>query len=979
MAKLIKIFGILFLVFVISVVAFWYLGRGYIEDSLKDKVMVTASPAFTDFSLSKVKISSPYPFQFQLQDVQFKISGVQVELPNVNVRAQLNKAPWVISGNNVNVKLQVESFELRKVLSLEDLGVTSANSGDQKAVTAIAPPAQAPKAAPTTTTFILPWPVHVDFFLSSGFFKLLGPDNKVLFEFSALEVNGRQAPLLDAKAPISFQLKTKFQSDWLGLSYKIPIQASTQESYLVAQKFSAKNLDFSVSGLNMTFQQGHSDWRVGVHDWDTQFEIKDLSQLPNLPDFLPPGKWQGSLQGKLQFKKQGTQPIAIIASLKTSPVEGHVQIDKGNQKLIGKILTQFETSFNYNDQFKLDHLVGYLDLSQAQIQQGLFFAKSQGVPFKIEVDMKYKNGLLSVNKMKALFHKLQASMLGQLSQDIQHNSNLVIKIPHTDLAGYEQFAPIFKSAPLRGSLGLSALVQGNMSQPSEFILKVDDFYLRNFLATVDYQLPEKEFSIQGPLQLEVDGNLQFENMYVKNAGFKIHAIGDQLDFKMAKNLSKKAGGALRLVANLKQQKQKMTFKQTLIKAPGLDMVLEGDIFNEELTKFEIKTELKEFNKAELEKVVPTLAQWGTQPVARGQIKVKGALDPNVELNDLPVEITGGLFTKIPIYKVSSAAAAMGEKPIKVELPPPAAFFPDWPMFKKANLQMKTYIDHFYFDKFHLTKLNFNTYLKEGVLSITGKVEGAYGGEINIESLRFKALEPAPETLVSVQLKNVQTSQALADLLPNYDKEVDGLLSMKFLGKVPYPHGDEWQKGVMAKGQIELKKARSRTFNFDQMAAKALMNAPGVGNQQEIEYLENNYSMKTQYSMAKEKVLFTNLNLYSAEGNQFTSNGYMDFDLNCHFFGDIFLTKAPVRGSVFVANRDKKLRLTAPMLIKGSFTSAEASFSREAIDELLSTAIRYEANRTQAQSRKALEEAVLKQKKELDKKTKNKIDSLFEIK
>ncbi|MCB0357780.1 MAG: hypothetical protein KDD40_12260, partial [Bdellovibrionales bacterium] len=439
----------------------------------------------------------------------------------------------------------------------------------------------------------------------------------------------------------------------------------------------------------MVFKEGYSNFISHTHEWKTQFDIKDLSQLPSLPDFLPPGVWKGSMTGQILIRKQGPSVPFVGVSISTSPIEGQVQIKNEFWEVSGLVKTQFQTSFNYNEQFKLDNLIGYLDLTSTQVRWRQWLAKPSMVPLKAEVDIQFKQGLLVVKKMDALFHKLKSTIAGTLSQNKSNSSNLQISIPETQLIGFEQYIPALNKSPMKGSVGLKALIQGHIGKLNGLKLRVDNLNINNIDAFVDYQTRDKDFNVKGPVQLTSQGSLILENMKISKANLTLNAIGDKLDFKVANKLSKKAGGPLRLSANLQQQNNKMTLKQTLFKAPGLDADIHGIITNDQLTHFDLIAKLNNFDKAELEKIFPVLANSEIQPIARGNLRIKGRLDPQIELAQLPFEISGGLFVKLPMYKIIRRPAnASGEMPIEGEsLMPPKALLPDWPMFKKADLQV----------------------------------------------------------------------------------------------------------------------------------------------------------------------------------------------------------------------------------------------------------------------------------------------------
>ncbi|MCB0356767.1 MAG: hypothetical protein KDD40_07150, partial [Bdellovibrionales bacterium] len=281
---------------------------------------------------------------------------------------------------------------------------------------------------------------------------------------------------------------------------------------------------------------------------------------------------------------------------------------------------------------------------------------------------------------------------------------------------------------------------------------------------------------------------------------------------------------------------------------------------------------------------------------------------------------------------------------------------------------KAYVDHFYFGDFHLSDIKFNSFLKGGIVNLKGQVDKAYGGQILMDSLKFSAVDPAPETLVAVQTKNINVDEAFKHLITGYENQVQGQLDLLFRGKVPYPQGRDWSEKIFAKGNFVVKNGEFKTFKFDALASDVLAESQGIGTNEASKVIGRGYMASGKYSMAKNRILLSEVKVYTPDNNQLDCNGYVDVNLNCNLSGTVYLAKAPVRKSVIAANRDNKGRFFAPLSIKGNLLSPGVSFARETLDQLLSNAIRYEAHRTQERSRKALEEQAKKNQQKLDSKT-----------
>jgi hypothetical protein len=955
------------LVLIIGLVGFWFLGRSYLEAQLKERVVNIAKQNTKDFKLLGVKINGFYPFKVSLSELQFKVSGIDnLHLKKMNAEINLLYPPWV-SKNKLKLKIQVEGLAL-------DIPLPEVSPQNL----------EKPKDSKNATVFELPklplpFPLELQAFINDSKITIWNQDKTPNIEIDNLNFGFEQTEVLNPLKPIKIDFKADFKTKWGGVDYKIPMQISTSEALFNGESVSAKNVNLNVSGLNLMFKEGNSNFVKNTHEWNTQFEIPDLSKLPTLPDFLPTGKWFGAINGKVQFRKTGEYPPYIGVSFSTSQLKGLMQVKNESTLVEGEVLATIKTQFVYYNKFKLDSLIAQLDLTNSEIKYKNLFTKPKGVTLNSDIDVVFANEKLQINKFLSNFHTANLNVSGSLNSANTETTQITIALNETQLSGYEKFSPLLEKMPLTGVLSLKGNINGDISDIKKVNIDLSQLNLKNISGFLEYASLDKKVNVEGGFQVNATGSLSYSNFELNRSNLDINFNGDQLKIVVPELLNKKAGQIFKLSTKFKNEKNEFKFVNLNFKIPGLQTILNGSVLlpqEGDKMGYNLTFDFKELKKSELQKVVPRLSEIEWDANILGKLNFSGKYTPTLDWTTQPLKVTGDAIVSIPFFKLSSPVKSNDEKPIDPSAPPPAPLLPNWPVFNDSDFFIKVHIDKFNYDTFEFYDFKLGSFYKMGNLSLSGQIDKFYDGTVEISSLNLNLLKPLPETIFSFKSKNINMEKFFNGNFENFKDAVSGTLNMSSRGRFPYPHGETWKNNIMAKGDVFLNQGRIKSLKIDELAGDVLAKIPGLGSEKNIETPEVALSLKTNYSITKGRVLLKNFDLITQDNNQLTCEGYFDLDLNCNLEGKIYLVKPPVRGSVYIANKDNKNRFVAPITIRGNLLSPSFSFARETIDELLARALRYETQQVQVKAKKELQNEYIKEQEKLKEKLKSKVKNIF---
>lgn len=655
-----------------------------------------------------------------------------------------------------------------------------------------------------------------------------------------------------------------------------------------------------------------------------------------------------------------------------------MQLIDGENTLKGLVATEFSTRFVYYSKFKLDSLIGQLDLTKANIVQGNYFNKPAGVNLKAKVNVGYNNDVLQVKDMNLQFHKLKAVVSGQMSPGPK-SSELSLAIANTPLKGFESYFPMLETSPLNGAIGLNSRISGDLGDVKSLKFKIKNYFLKNVSTYLKFESKDKSIIIDGPLKFSASGSALIEGGTLSENSSSFNLKGKDLLVEVKDKFYKKSGSELYIDGEIEKNGSKYKIDSLNTKLSGLSLATKGSVELEgDSVKFAVSNQIQEMNKQKLENLFPDLLSFKESPKISGKINWSGTYKKGMSMETLPISLKGGLFVNMPIIKIDREVPVNAENANPLDLPPPESILPNWPLFKKADLQVKLYMDHFYYGSYHLSDLQLNTLYKDGDLSLNGEIRKTYGGKIKIGKLKVNLLKPSPSTIYAVNVFNLNMKPFIDQNFPEYSGAVDGVLSLSLKGRTPYPGSPGWKEKIIGKGSLQLINADLKTFQFDELVNEELVKITGLGSKQVVNTRGVSFKLTTGFSMSKGKIFFKKFDILTPENNQLNCEGYIDLELNCSLDGNVYLSKAPVRGSVFLANRDKQGRFMAPVQIRGNLLKPSFVFARETVDQLISRALRYETLKVREKARDELERRAIIEKENLKKKIKNKVKGVLEL-
>ena len=268
-----KYFIYVFAAILIGLVAFWYLGRGFIENSIKEDFLKATASQFDTVTLQSLELNSLFPIEVSLKNLVLKKDNLTLD-ENSEIKVQLMYFDHLLSFFNkpLMVKLQVNNANFSMLTQAKD---------------STTPPAVSSPATALSSN-ILPFPLGLEASIQNSSFTTFEmlvvdekPVTKTQLQISDINMQFKQDLLMAKRIPIFFDLNANVSKEWAGVKYRIPLLVSTQEGYFSESVLSAKNVNVSFSGINMAFKEGVSDFVKQSHEWSTSFAMPDLSKMPS--------------------------------------------------------------------------------------------------------------------------------------------------------------------------------------------------------------------------------------------------------------------------------------------------------------------------------------------------------------------------------------------------------------------------------------------------------------------------------------------------------------------------------------------------------------------------------------------------------------------------------------------------------------------------------------------------------------------------
>jgi hypothetical protein len=226
----------------------------------------------------------------------------------------------------------------------------------------------------------------------------------------------------------------------------------------------------------------------------------------------------------------------------------------------------------------------------------------------------------------------------------------------------------------------------------------------------------------------------------------------------------------------------------------------------------------------------------------------------------------------------------------------------------------------------------------------------------------------------VQFKDVNLKDFVDANVFNLAKKLNGVGRGTLRGRINFPQKD-WKAQQLLKGQIFLKRGTFSEWDIEQVLADGLSKISGLGNETQSVLNSGPFEMNLAFSVAKSRWVIKKLSLLTSSNIEVQMDGIVDPDWSWKLEGTTYMKKAPVRGTVFLANRDGQGRFTSPLTIRGGLFNPIVHFKRETVDELLANAMKYESGLALDKARAELQRRDQEEKLKLEQKARSKAKSL----
>jgi hypothetical protein len=321
------------------------------------------------------------------------------------------------------------------------------------------------------------------------------------------------------------------------------------------------------------------------------------------PQFLPPGKWSGSIQSLAEIDlKKGKAPN-VQGNLNLQNLAGNeINLKTEAANLQGQLRANLQSQFSYDGALKVPQMDGDVDLSQLQIEAPGKLFKPQGVPMLAIVKANQAGENLKIEKADFQFATLKASVSGVVASNPQGQSDLTIRVPETSLAGFEKYITMLAGTPLVGKVATNASIKGNLQKPETLWVNLNPLKIEGLRGQIKYI--EKQTKVQGPASLDLNGVIVAHGKDLQNAQVTLKSDLTQLEIQQADIFQKKTGEKLSINLNAKKKGQQLEITKGDVDTFIGKLSLSGWAKEPQSPVFDIKSNIPKLDLTNLARWVP---------------------------------------------------------------------------------------------------------------------------------------------------------------------------------------------------------------------------------------------------------------------------------------------------------------------------------------------------------------------------------------
>lgn len=575
----------------------------------------------------------------------------------------------------------------------------------------------------------------------------------------------------------------------------------------------------SLDGLNLEVG-GFQNPESGAAEWSVQIQCDDLVRLTHAPHLLPKGDWSGAISADARFiSSEGSKWIST-GKVVIKDLHGNTEMESQGRSLKGqvKIGADFDFEFKATPEFRSPRFEGSVDLTDAAIEIKDLFKKPAGIPFVARLKGTGTEEALTLSEAHVGFASLAADVLGHLAWEEGGHSSLSLEIPKTDLSGWEEFFPMFRGAPIHGTVEVSAHAQGDWAKPESLSIQLKPLRFERVTGNVHWRSVDGRRSFSGPATFDAAVLLDSDGLDVRTAHMKLLADLTPLSLDIKDVFTKRAGAPLLATLEADQRGKQIELRQASLQAHSIQILGKGRITHLQRPDLDLRLDFPAVNLGEVARLIPRLAPTGLSGLARGQARLKGTFDFKQGFEKSPLRLQGDLTAQIPSLKIEPVQARSTTEPASPLLPP-------WPIFEMAKLKTEWLFGRLQYGPATLESAHLALDLSDAAFKATGEIGRLWGGALKIKRAQIKATLPDADLDTDLQASDLDLSQLAGTFSKSWGENVRGRL--KGHGRVFIPNlaRRDFKDVFQAHGTVHIKEAALGPGSWDQLVFDALAQSP----------------------------------------------------------------------------------------------------------------------------------------------------------
>lgn len=934
----------------------------FLDPWLKNQVITQINSRIDGkFTVEEVGVSLLPPLGIKMEKVHLTLRQPELDFAAESLRARATLMGFLV--RRVQLKIALDNSELLFVQPAPEQAKSKAAIDTAK-----------PSANPLDLS--LPLQAEMDVVVRNSRIRILGPEKKSTI--ADMQVSGLTFHGFDVRGPWEMSMESYVGTHLAGSDFQFPLQVQTElsrEQNVIKTQKTVVN----VAGL-IAVIAGQTDLVQGSHDWTIAAKIPQLEKLRAPPQFLPPGKWTGSISAQVRAQKPAGKTWQAAGDVRLKDLYGDVKYIKGDAKIEGQLTSDAEAQFTYGDKITIPKFQLTAQLQQLGIAYGKYFNKPVGIPMAINVDGMSNNDVMNLKNCKLVLANLIAQAQGSVQTSSSAISNIHIEIPATNLSGFEKYFPILSGAPVQGVLQLNATAQGNLTQPESIKVQINPLTLKQARATINWNSQDRKMKVSGPVRVNLVAQANAQGKQLSSAALKLQGQFSGLSIQAPGLFEKRSGQPLEVLLSAQQKGQALNISQGDVQLPPGRMALIGSIRDWQRPALALKLKSAKISLASLSEMLPMLRSYKLTGDLSTDMDLNGIYDFKKGITQSALTLSGNVQAHLKNYVYLSPKTQMdgtqstGKNKISETKPEP--ILPDWPILRTSRIASQLQVDEIHYNDLLISGVSWKGQLNQGNLQGKASVMRVFDGSIQVNSLATSLIQAQPTTVAVAQMRNLNIGHAVNWALPDWKDQIAGIATGTSDMVIPHPSRADFLKTLKAKGQLQVQNAKLSSLKFQQLAKDKLSKIPGVGNKANVPMDDLLADVSTNYNLQEARLNLINFDMKTPAHDELRAEGWIGLDKQVDLNGTAYLANAPVSGSVREANSDASGRLILPLKIRGNIMQPEVAFAEETIKQLIANTAKLEGKKLTQKIQQQGSDAIKKKGEETLKNLGNSVKGLF---